>query len=141
MKPLENLQSMKPLTNLQKGERIIVPDDAAKKLQSTIRRSKEMKNYLNTLNDSRIEKATQRIAGNTKALLTTKAQFGTIKEGKSKGKVFIANSKRVGAPLVVGVRKTLVGKKASIAAKDSEARKREFKELQAKYSKSGKMKP
>ena len=112
-----------------------IRDQAAKALQGAIKRKQSQKQLKN------IYEAKEQIAGRAKALLTTKATFGTIKEGTKTGKTFIANKTRVGKPLVVGVRNTLVGKKGSQAARESEAIKREFKGLQAKYSGSGLMKP
>ena len=112
-----------------------IRDQAAKALQGAIKR-KRSQNQLNN-----IYEAKEQIAGRAKALLTTKATFGKVQKGKKAGQIFVANTKRVGKPLIVRVHNTLVGKKASQAARESEAIKREFKGLQAKYSESGIMKP
>ena len=63
----------------QRRERILKAsekrDEAAKKIQANIKRNIDMGKL------TKIKQAKEQIAGKTKALLTTKATFGTIKEG------------------------------------------------------------
>ena len=101
-----------------------IKKDAAEKLQKAVKRK------IAEGNISKIRQAKDKIAGNTKALLTEKADF--LYSSKI-NKAMILNKNTVGQPLALNRQLKLVSKKKQSAAKEGYQNRLAYLDMADKY--------